>query len=109
MAYDAALADRIRAALAEESGLSERKMFGGLCFMRNGHMFAGIVGDELMARLGEAEALRALAQAHVRPMDFTGKPMKGYVYVDAAGVADAADLARWLRLGLAFTATLPPK
>lgn len=109
MTYDEALADRVRAALAPRVELSERKMFGGIAFMLAGNMAVGVIGDDLMVRLGEVDAERALREPHVRPMDFTGRPMKTTVYVDAAGTAEDDDLAGWVDAGADFAATLPPK
>lgn len=86
MAYDLHLADRIRVVLGRMGEFSERKMFGGLCFMVNGHMCCGIVKSALMLRLTPATAAAALREPHTRPMDFTGKPMKSMIYVDAAGI-----------------------
>ena len=108
MAYDENLADRVRHVLAPEPGLTERKMFGGLAFMLDGHMCCGIVGDELMLRLGTEGAEAALSRAHVRPMDFTGKPMAGMVYVSQGGLKGVA-LRRWVERATAFAHTLPPK
>jgi TfoX/Sxy family transcriptional regulator of competence genes len=108
MAYDEALAQRIREVMAGEQQLSERKMFGGLTFLLDGHMSFGVVGHDLMLRLGADSANQALAQPHVRPMDFTGKPMKGMVYVEPEGLHGDA-LAHWLTQAAAFTRTLPPK
>jgi TfoX/Sxy family transcriptional regulator of competence genes len=85
--------------------MSERKMFGGVAFMFDGNMAFGIIGSELMARLGPA-AEEALTEPHVRPMDFTGKPMKGMVYIGQEGIADDADLERWVRRALAFARSL---
>ena len=96
MAYDEGLAERIRDALRGRRGVSERKMFGGVAFMLNGHMTVGIVSETLMARVGPARHADALALPHVRPMDFTGKPMKGYVYVDPPGIEDDAALDNWI-------------
>ena len=109
MAYDEGLAERIRDALRGRAEVSERKMFGGIAFMLGGHMAVGIVGDTLMARVGPLRYADALALPHVRPMDFTGKPMKGYVYVDAAGIEEDAALENWITACSAFVATLPPK
>lgn len=77
VAYDEILADRVRDVLAGETGLSERKMFGGLAFMLDGHMCCGLVGDRLMLRLGADEAANALRLPYVAPMGFTGRPMSG--------------------------------
>lgn len=108
VAYDEKLADRVRDVLEEEKGVTERKMFGGLAFMVRGHMACGIVGDDLMLRLGAEGADRALEHPHVRPMDFTGKPMTGMVYVDAEGLKGVA-LRRWVGEATGFVAGLPPK
>ncbi len=108
MAYDEQLADRVREILLPEQGLTERKMFGGLAFMLEGHMCCGIVGDELMLRLGVDGAEDALERDHVRPMDFTGRPMTGMVFVSAEGLRGAA-LRRWVEGAAAFVRTLPPK
>jgi hypothetical protein len=109
MAFDEGLAERLREALAERRGITEKKMFGGLAFMSRGHMFVGVIGERLMARVGPAEHAAALARPHVREMDFTGKPMKGYVFVEPEGFEEDADLERWVELGLAFVSTLKPK
>lgn len=108
MSYDVRLADRIRRALADEPTATERQMFGGVCFMLKGHMCVGIVGDDLMVRVGPAQYERALDEAHVRPMDFTGRPMRGYVYVEPEGYRDRG-LDRWVGLAKAFVSTLPKK
>ena len=109
MAYDEALANRVRKALDRQRRVTEKKMFGGLCFMLGDAMGCGIVGNELMARVGPKRYGEALAQSGARPMDFTGKPMVGYVFVGAAGIRSGPGLARWLRWCTEFVATLPPK
>jgi TfoX/Sxy family transcriptional regulator of competence genes len=109
MAYDPGLAQRIREMLEGRDGIAERQMFGGIAFMSHGHMFVGVAGHALMARIGSDRYDAALAQPHVRPMDFTGKPMKGYVFVDPPGLAADADLQRWIDACAAFVAGLPPK
>lgn len=108
MAYDEGLAQRIRELLAD-SPTVEKKMFGGIAFMSRGHMFVGIVGDTLMARIGPGPYEEALMQPHVRKMDFTGKPMKGYIYVDPPGIERDEDLSRWIMVSRGFVHTLPPK
>ena len=97
MAYDEGLADRIRMALRGRDDVVEKKMFGGLTFMVAGRMACGVVKDELMVRVGPDGHGSALAEPHTRPMDFTGRPMRGMVYVDAAGIASDADLAHWVQ------------
>jgi TfoX/Sxy family transcriptional regulator of competence genes len=107
MAYDEDLAERVRALLPAEP-VTERQMFGGLAFMLNGHMFCGVVKDTLMARLGPDAADRALDQPHVRPMDFTGRPMKGMVFIDPGGLG-GPELQRWVDAAAEYARTLPPK
>ena len=109
MAYDEGLAERIRGILEEQAGVSEKQMFGGLAFLVRGHMSVGIVKDTLMVRVGPDAHGRALRERHVRRMDFTGKSMKGFVYVAPAGFESDADLQRWVRAGLAFVDSLPAK
>jgi TfoX/Sxy family transcriptional regulator of competence genes len=96
MAYDEALADRIRTALRDRADVAERKMFGGIAFMVAGKMACGVIHDDLMVRVGREGHDPALAEPHTRPMDFTGRPMRGMVYVGPAGVRSEADLARWI-------------
>ncbi|MGH2747797.1 MAG: TfoX/Sxy family protein [Actinomycetota bacterium] len=109
MAYDETLADRIREALARERGVDEIKMMGGLCFMIGGHMALGIVGDELMVRVGPEGYERALARVHAREMDFTGRSMRGFVFVAPAGIKTKRSLASWVAPATAFAKSLPPK
>ena len=109
MAYDEGLAERVRKALARRRGVSERKMFGGLAFLRAGSMLCGVLGDELMVRVGPERHDQALRRSGARPMDFTGRPMKGYVFVGPAGYRSPTALARWVEAALQFVATLPSK
>lgn len=109
MAYDEALGERVRAALEDEAGVTERKMFGGLAFMLHGNMCCGVIGDELMVRVGPDAWEAALALPHAREMDFTGRSMKGMVYVGTAGIASDADLDAWVGRGIAFAGSLPRK
>lgn len=109
MAYDEGLAERIRETLLDTPPVVEKRMFGGLAFMVRGHMCCGIVGDDLMLRLGDDGAAEALAEPHTRPMDFTGKPMKSMLYVDAAGVAEDTALRGWVKRALRFNGTLEAK
>jgi TfoX/Sxy family transcriptional regulator of competence genes len=106
MAYDEELADRIRAAVAGDPRVHEKRMFGGIAFMRGDRMFVGIVKDELMVRVGPAAYEAALARPHVRPMDFTGKPMVGYVFVGAEGCRTVAAVSRWVEAGARFVEAL---
>ena len=108
MAYDEELTARVRAVLPRGEAVTERRMFGGLAFMLGGHMFCGVVTDTLMVRLGPEAAGRALGQPHVRPMDFTGRPMKGMVFVDPAGLRGDA-LRQWVCAAAGYARGLPPK
>jgi hypothetical protein len=109
MAFDEELADRIREALAGTPGLTEKTMFGGLCFLVGGHMCCGIEGDTLMVRVGPDAYEDALARPHAREMDFTGRPLRGMVYVDGPGVESGSGLTEWAGRGVAFAASQPPK
>lgn len=84
-------------------------MFGGLAFMVNGHMCCGIVGKDFVVRTGPEQYEEALSKPHARPMDFTGRPMRGLVYVGPEGYESARDLKAWIQRGLRFVRTLPPK
>jgi TfoX/Sxy family transcriptional regulator of competence genes len=109
MAYDEGLAQRMREVLQDSPLVTEKKMFGGVAFLRDGLMFVGVVGDELMARVGPDYHDTAVAQLGVRVMDFTGKPMRGYVFINADAIEVDKKLAFWLQHCLAFVQTLPPK
>jgi TfoX/Sxy family transcriptional regulator of competence genes len=109
MSYDEKLAERTRAVLDSRDDVIEKKMFGGLAFMVRGHMCVGIVDRELMVRIGPDAYESALAEPHARPMDFTGKPLRGMVYVAAAGLRTEAGLRAWVDRGLRFVNALPPK
>jgi TfoX/Sxy family transcriptional regulator of competence genes len=109
MAYDESLVARIRDELAPHGNVTERKMFGGLAFMVAGNVCCGVTGSDLMLRLGAEGADAALEDPHVRPMDFTGRPLSGFVYVAPEATAKAPDLRRWLGRALVFISTLPPK
>lgn len=107
MSYNESLAKKVRALLAGSDGLTEKEMFGGLAFMLNGNMACGVVGEELMVRVGPDNYHEALAERYTRPMDFTGRPLKGMVYVEEDAVA--ADLDNWVNRGAEFAGSLPPK
>lgn len=108
MAYDERLAARVRKLLKEPRVVVEKKMFGGLAYLSQGKMFAGILKDDLVVRVGPDANDQALKEPHTRPMDFTGKPMKGYIYVSPDGTKTAAQLRRWLTRGQTFVLSLPP-
>lgn len=109
MAYDEALAERVRRVLDDRAGMSEKKMFGGIAFMVRGHMSVGVVKDDLMVRVGPEAYDELVQQPHARRMDFTGKPMKGFIYVASVGLNTDADLQRWVGHGLKYAASLPAK
>jgi hypothetical protein len=102
MSYDEHLATRIRKHLAGRTDVVEKRMFGGLCFMVGGAMCCGLTKTDFMVRVGPDRYDDALAQPHTRPMDFTGRPLKGMVYVGPEGLRTEAALATWVRRGLAF-------
>jgi hypothetical protein len=109
MAYDLKLADRLRRLLAGHKGVTEKAMFGGLAFLKDGKMFCGVSGDELLARVGPDAHEAAMARKHVRIMDFTGRPMRGYVFVGPAAIASDAGLAPWVDGCEVHVAALPDK
>lgn len=108
MPYDPALAERMRAALRSHEGIAEKKMFGGYCWMLRGNMLCGVEVGRYMFRVGKDLEDKALARPGARPMDITGKPMRGFVWVSAEA-ADGADLDRWIELAERFVGTLPSK
>lgn len=109
MAFDEKLATRLREIYSDRDDVTEKKMFGGIAFMVAGHMSCGVVGDVLMARVGSERHERALKRKHTRPMDFTGRPMKGFIYVDPPGISTARQLRSWIETSLEFIETLPEK
>ena len=109
MAYDEELVERLRTLLQCQAGVAEKKMFGGLTFMVGGHMCCGVTGEDLMVRVGPDQYADAVSLPHARPMDFTGRPMKGFVFVDPAGLDSDEQLKEWVNRGLEFVSTLPPK
>jgi hypothetical protein len=110
VAFDEALAARVRAALQSSEGLVEKRMFGGLGFLLNGNMCCGVRGNELVVRLDPERAEAALRDRHVRVFDLTtGRPMKGWVQIAPGGVATDEVLRSWVGRGLDFAGSLPPK
>jgi len=109
MAYDERLADRIRALLKGKRNIGELKMFGGLCFTLKGNMAVGLTATDLMVRVGPVAYEACLEEKHARPMDFTGRPMKGYLFIDPEGLKTKAQLTTWVQRCLDFVATLPAK
>ena len=109
MAFDQALADRVREVLAVQSDLSEKRMFGGIAFLLAGNMCCGVIEDDLVVRLSPEEAASALHEEGVRPMDFTGRPMKGWIFVAPEVSEGDAELASWVEAGVSFASSLPAK
>ena len=109
MAYDETLAATIREALAGQAGITEKKMFGGLCFLLNGNMLCGTYRTGGMYRVGKEREAEALALPHIRPMTMTGRPMPGMVDVDAEAITDPELRGRLMGLALAFVGGLPAK
>jgi hypothetical protein len=108
MPLDHELVARMRLALSVAGALREMKMFGGLCFMLNGNMVAGASRHGMLVRVGKDRHAEALARPGAKPMQMSGRPMAGYVFVDPPPADDAA-LRQWLDLAVAFVRTLPPK
>lgn len=109
MAFDEGLAERVREIMAAETGMYERKMFGGIGWMVHGNLAVGIIGEDLMVRVGPDAYEAALAKPHARVMDFTGKGLKNLVYVAPEGVKTKRALATWIKRGTDFVHTLPRK
>lgn len=109
MAFDEGLAERIRDHFHDRNDVEEKKMFGGLCFMVSNHMCCGIVKDMLMARVGPDNYEKCLVKKYASEMDFTGKAMKGMIYVSPEGLESDSDLASWLNICIDFIESLPPK
>ncbi len=109
MGYDKGLADKVRALLKAKPGLSEKKMFGGVCFLIRGNMVCGILNDDLIVRVGPQKYRDSLKLPNTRQFDITGKPMKGWVMVSAEGHRTKDNLAFWVEQGVTFALTLPSK
>jgi TfoX/Sxy family transcriptional regulator of competence genes len=109
MGYDEKMAERVRRILSGRRDVVEKKMIGGLSFMVNGSMCCGLTSTAFMVRVGPEAYKRALAQPHARPMDFTGRPLTGFVYVEPEGYQTDAALAKWVQRGIDFVSTLPAK
>ena len=109
MAYSESLARRIRQALASRRGITEKKMFGGVCFLLNGNMCVGIWKTSLIVRLGPEQAATALEEPNVVEFDITGRPMKGWIMVEPDGLETDEQLGRWVQRALEFVGGLPRK
>jgi TfoX/Sxy family transcriptional regulator of competence genes len=109
MPYDEGLAQRIRELLEDDPRIREKRMFGGVAFLANANMAVGVVRDELMVRVGPEAHDAAVALPHARAMDFTGRPMRGFVQVASPGFEDDPDLRAWVGRGLAYAANVEKK
>ncbi|MBC6905514.1 RNA methyltransferase [Saccharophagus sp. K07] len=109
MIYDEQLAERIRRYFSNHDGVVEKQMFGGLAFLVDGHMCVGTNGRRLMARVGPRHYERALKEMYTSIMDFTGKPLKGFVYVEPEAITSDSSLHKWIRHCEHFVRSLPPK
>src|SRR5882672_5555609 len=109
MAFDERLAERMRGALGRRKGLVEKKMFGGVAFLLNGNMCVGVHKDEMIVRLAPEETDAALAQPHTRRFDLTGRPMKGWLLVEQAGLKTDAKLGKWVQVAAKYAAALQAK
>jgi TfoX/Sxy family transcriptional regulator of competence genes len=109
MAEDEILVARVRAGLAGEAGVVERRMMGGLAFLKDGNMLGGVVGDRLFVRVGAEGIGTAVELPHVAPLEIGGRPTRGFVTIAADGLATEADLQHWIATGLAYASSLPAK
>lgn len=109
MAYDEGLAQRLNEILAAVPGIVEKKMFGGIGYLVGGNMACGIIGEDLIIRVGPDKYDDSLQMRHARPFDFTGRPMKGWIMVSPEGYESDSHLHEWAERGLEFAYSLPPK
>lgn len=109
MAFDEHLAERIRDEVGDLPGLSAKRMFGGVAFLLHGNMLVGVMGDDLIARVGPDAAEECLALPGTRVFDLTGKVMRGWVVVDGSELDEDSGLTDWIGRAREFVETLPPK
>ena len=109
MAYNEDAAGRVRQAISGYSHLDEIKMFGGICFTINGNMAIGVVKDDLVVRFDPDDTDKIMVEPHVRPMDFTTRPMRGFAFLAAPGYKSPAALRKWVERTAGYVATMPPK
>ena len=109
MAFDEGLAERIREVLGDNPEIQEKKMFGGLAFMLNGNMACGLIKEDLMVRVGKENYEDVLSKPHSHKIEFTGRPMKGFITVDAEGLEDDKMLKGWIKQGVDYASSLPAK
>lgn len=109
MAFDERLAERVRGQLGKRRGLVVKRMFGGLAFLLNGNLCCGVLGQELIVRIDPAQTEQTLKKPHTHVFDMTGRPMKGWIMVRAAGLATESALGKWVQTGASYAASLPAK
>jgi len=109
MVYDEKLASRIRKILVMQKGLAEKKMFGDISLMLKGNMCYGVIKNNLVVRVGPERYEKALAERHVRPMDFTGRPLRGFVFVGLGRYQTDEALTKWVKLAIDVASSLPAK
>jgi len=109
MAFDQGLAFRIEEFLTDTPGLINKKMFGGVGYLVNGNMACGVSQNALIVRLSVNEYPAALLKPFTRKFDMTGREMRGWILVDPPGIEDDNDLYNWVRIGINYAASLPPK
>ena len=107
MAYNEVLANRIRNAFGKKRGVTEKKMFGGLSFLLNGKMCCGVLKDILVVRVNPKDSDKLLKKQHVRPMNFTGRPMKGFLYISSGGYETDKQLGNWVERSIDVVSLLP--
>ena len=106
MVYDKKLADRIKKILQKCKGVAEKEMFGGKSFLINGKMCCGVIKNDLVIRVNPKDYEKLLNRQNVRPMDFTGKPIKGFIYVNSKGCKSSVALSNWVKLGVDYVTSL---
>lgn len=109
MSYDEKIALRVRKLLSRRPSLTERRMFGGVCYMLNGNMCCGVLNDELIVRVAPDQYEAAMKRAHTRVLDFTGKPMKGFVVVLPKGYRSDKAFKDWIAMGVQCARSRPAK
>ena len=109
MSYDEDLAGRVAGLLKRKKGVTEKRMFGGVAFLLGGKMFCGVEKENLVVRVGPEKYDEFLSKRHVRPMDFTGRSLRGFIYVSPRGLRSGKSLKSWVEKGLAFAGSLTPK
>lgn len=109
MAYDETLAEKVRTLLKSKKGFTEKKMFGGICFLLDGNMCGGVLKNELIVRVDPQQYENLKTRPNTREFDFTGRPMKGWIVVTAPGHQAPSDLKAWVDRGVQYAGSLPAK